>query len=62
MVMKVSTVLFYVALARAAACVNIPCAEKQCCVLGKDIYKVKNDVDRVCFPSKNSWQTESYAS
>lgn len=47
MVIKVCTVLFYIALVRAAAYVNIPCAEKQCLVLGKDIYKVKNYIDHV---------------
>lgn len=62
MVIKVSTVLVYVAFARASACVNIPCAEKQCCVLGKDIYRDKNYVDHVWFSSNNNWQTGCYAS
>lgn len=61
MVIKVCTVLFYIALARAAAYVNVPCEEKQCLVLGKDIYKVKNDADHVWFSSNNNWQTECYA-
>lgn len=52
--------VFYLALARPAAYVDIPHAEKQCCVLGKDIYKVKNEVDRVCFSSNNNWQAECY--
>lgn len=54
MVTEVCTVLFYLALPRSAAYVDIPRAEKQCCVLGKDIYKVKNDVDHVCFSPNNN--------
>lgn len=48
--------LFCIALTRAAAYVNIPSVEKPCHVLVKDIYKVQNDVDHVCFSLNESQQ------
>lgn len=56
MVIEVCRVLFCIALTRAAAYVNIPSVEKPCHVLVKDIYKVQNDVDHVCFSLNESQQ------
>lgn len=49
MVIEVYRVWFCITLASAAAYINILCVEKLCHVLVKDIYKVQNDVDHVCF-------------